>query len=117
MLWILSLAVFSITLVITKSKILACKRRFVEERYRSSKGDGQPNWFHVWWHAMWTCPMCSGFWVALIVCFFYPVKGWVLTTLAVFGLNWILHCTENAIFGIGEFFEKDESEDSPEEKN
>lgn len=50
-----ALAVFALTLLVTKSKILAGKREFVEERYESSKvGEQQPGWIHRCWHAVWT---------------------------------------------------------------
>jgi hypothetical protein len=99
-----SLIVFALTLLITKSKILACKREYVEERYQEAKklGGGQTGWVHSIWRATWTCPMCSGFWFALILsprCGLYMV-------LPLFGTNWLLHCLENALFQIGQYFEK-----------
>jgi hypothetical protein len=98
-----SFIVFSLTLILTKSKVLAGKREFVEQRYEASKvGDQQPGWIHRWWHAMWTCPMCSGFWVSIPICFFYPAYGIFADVLVVFGVNWLLHCLENLLFFSGE---------------
>jgi len=91
--------VFALTLILTKSKVLAGKREFVEQRYESSKvGDQQPGWIHRWFHAIWTCPMCSGFWIAIPICFFYPAFGLFVDVLVVFGANWIVHCLENLLF-------------------
>lgn len=100
-----SFVVFALTLLITKSKIFACKRQFVEKRYEASKVADKPHFIHVWWHALWTCPMCSGFWFALPVCLFFPVFGWVFDVLAVFGINWLLHCVENVLFNLGKILE------------
>lgn len=102
-----SLVVFSITLVLTKSKILACKRKFVENRYQDSKRNKHLSFTHRWWRAVWTCPMCSGFSVAVIVCYFTS-DGWfiyILDVATAFGLNWLLHCIENALFQCGKYFE------------
>lgn len=93
-----SVVVFSITLIITKSKILAHKRKFVAERYISSKISAPVGWFHRWWHAIWTCPMCSGFWISVIIACFYPVLSIIIDSLFMFGINWILHCIENYLF-------------------
>lgn len=98
--------VFAITLIITKSKVLAGKREFVERRYEASKvGDQHPGWVHRWWHALITCPMCSGFWVAIPICFFYPAFGLFIDVMVVFGANWIVHCIENWLFFGGKFAE------------
>lgn len=98
--------VFALTLILTKSKVLAGKRDFVELRYDASKvDDQQPGWIHRWWHALWTCPMCSGFWVAIPICFFYPVYGLFVDVLVVFGANWIVHCLENLLFFSGKLAE------------
>lgn len=98
--------VFSLTLILTKAKILAGKREFVEERFEASKVMGQsPGWIHRWWHALWSCPMCSGFWVALPVCWFYPAFGLFVDVLVVFGANWIVHCLENLLFFSGKLAE------------
>ena len=100
---IASFVVFSITLIITKSKILGEKREFVELRYEAAKvGDQTPNWFHCWWHALWTCPMCCGFWVAIPVCLVLPYRSIVIDVLVVFGANWLIHCVENWLFFNGE---------------
>lgn len=101
-----SLAVFALTLIVTKSKILAGKREFVEQRYDAAKvGDQQPGWIHRWWHAVWTCPMCSGFWFAIPVAILFPVYNLFLDILVIFALNWIIHCIENVLFFGGETFE------------
>ena len=105
----LALIVFSIVLVLTKSKILAGKREFVEERYELAKNNGDPGWVHRWWNAIWTCPMCCGFWMALPVCLFWPVYGYIADVMIVFGLNWLFHCLENALFFSGETFENVDS--------
>ncbi len=98
-----SLVVFSLTLLFTKSKVFGGKREFVEQRYEAAKvGDQQPGWVHKIWHAWWTCPMCSGFWMALPVCFVYPVYGFFLDVFVVFGINWLLHCLENCLFFHGQ---------------
>lgn len=94
-----SLVVFAITLIITKSKILSCKRKFVEKRYKSSFiNGGRPHWIHSWWHAMWNCSQCSGFWVSIIVVVFFKEFGYFFDVLIVFGLNWLWHCLESALF-------------------
>jgi len=99
--------VFALTLILTKSKVLAGKREFVEQRYEASKvGDQQPGWIHRWWHALWYCPMCSGFWIAIPICFFYPAFGLFVDIMVVFGANWIVHCLENLLFFSGEVVEK-----------
>ncbi len=98
--------VFALTLILTKSKVLAGKREFVEKRYEAAKvGDQRPGWVHKWWHALITCPMCSGFWIAIPICFFYPAFGLFIDVLVVFGANWIVHCLENLLFFSGEFAE------------
>lgn len=100
------LIVFSLTLILTKSKVLAGKRDFVELRYEASKvGDQQPGWIHSWWHALWTCSMCSGFWIAIPICLFYPVYGPFVDILVVFGANWLVHCLENLLFFSGKLAE------------
>lgn len=108
-----TLIVFSIVLTITKAKILGWKREFVEQRYIASKIEGQdPGWIHRWWHSIFHCPMCCGFWVAAVICLVWPVYGWVADVLIVYGLNWLLHCIENVIFLFGKNLEKklDESD-------
>lgn len=100
----LSLIVFAITLTVTKSKLFGTKREFVEKRYQAAKvGDQKPGYLHWWWHAMWTCPMCLGFWISIIVCAFYPTEfGYVGTCLIIYGLNWLWHCLEDVLFQIGQ---------------
>lgn len=98
--------VFALTLILTKSKVLAGKRDFVELRYDAAKvGGQQPGWLHRWWHANWTCPMCSGFWVAIPICFFYPAFGLFIDVMVVFGGNWLIHCVENLLFFSGKLAE------------
>lgn len=95
--------VFALTLILTKAKVLAGKRDFVEQRYDAAKvGTQKPGWFHRFWHALWTCPMCSGFWVAIPVCFFCPAYGIFIDVMVVFGANWLVHCLENLLFFTGE---------------
>ena len=102
-----ALAVFAITLIITKSKIMASKREFVEARYELAKiGVNSPDLIHRWWHALITCPMCAGFWIAIIICWIYPVVGIFVDVLVVFGANWLLHCLENLLFFLGKLAEK-----------
>jgi len=99
-------AVFALTLILTKSKVLAGKREFVEQRYDAAKvGDQHPHWLHTWFRAIWTCPMCSGFWVAIPVCFFYPAYGIFIDVMVVFGANWLVHCLENLLFFSGKIAE------------
>ena len=101
-----SLIVFALTLILTKSQIMAGKREFVELRYEAAKQDGHyPSWLHTWFYKMWTCPMCSGFWVAIPVSLFYPIHGIVPDVLIVFSINWLLHCVESLMFFGGEILE------------
>ncbi len=100
------LVVFALTLILTKSKILAGKREFVEQRYDAAKvGNQSPGWVHKLWHAIMTCPMCSGFWVAIPICFFYPAYGLFVDVLVVFSANWLVHCLENLLFFSGKLAE------------
>lgn len=102
-----SFVVFAITLLLTKSKILACKRQFVEKRYKAAFVNNQkPNWVHRIWNAIWTCPMCSGFWISLLVCTFLSEKFFLFDVFVSFGLNWIYHCFENFLFQSGKIFER-----------
>lgn len=102
-----AIMVFSITLIITKSKIMASKREFVELRYESAKVGGQkPNLIHSWWHAFMTCPMCSGFWISIIIHFCFPIYGIVIDVLTCFAINWLIHCLENILFYSGELFKE-----------
>jgi len=94
-----TLVVFAITLTMTKSKIMACKRQFVEDRYNHVLKFGeQPCFLHEWWRALWTCSMCCGFWVALITAHWLSPCGIIAGTLAAYGLNWIMHCIENWLY-------------------
>ena len=101
-----SLAVAGIVLILTKSEVLACKREYVKKRYEAAHVAGQPNFLHKWWHALWTCPMCSGFWMAIFVCLINPINSLGLDVLAVFFLNWILHCAEDWLYSAGKNFAK-----------
>lgn len=108
---ILTLITASFVLIVTKSKILGAKREFVHERYlaakESSKIDGgKVGLIHIWWHSMWHCSMCLGYWVAAIVCLIWDTEyGWIASTLVVGFLNWVVHCFENLLFQIGYFME------------
>ena len=105
--FVCALAVFGITLIVTKSKILACKREFVQKRYASAwVGNQRPSFLHTLWHAWWTCPMCLGFWVALVIAPWSPIIFYPLDVLALFSANWLLHCVETFLFEIGNFLEK-----------
>ncbi len=104
---VLSLIAFSLTLLITKSRLFHCKREYVEKRYLASFVDNQrPSFIHKVWHAWWTCSMCCGFPVAVVVSAIWPVYGLVADTLAIFALNWLLHCTEDTFYGAGIFLKK-----------
>jgi len=102
-----SLVVFSITLTVTKSKILGCKREFVKERYEASARNGKPCFFHEWWNAMWQCSMCCGFWVALFTSFLFFSSFFeiLIGTLCAYGLNWIFHCLEDYLYWNGKLNE------------
>lgn len=101
------LSVFAVTLVITKSKIMSCKRQYVQERYKASwAGEQRPRVIHTIWHAFWTCSMCCGFYVSLALAPWFYVSGYVFDVLALFGANWLLHCVESSLFEIGKYFEK-----------
>jgi len=108
----ISLIVFAITLIITKSNVLACKREFVEKRYKAAQvANGHPSFLQKWHWKMWTCPMCSGFWISIVVSFFYSalewsILGYIAQVLIVFGLNWLWHCLENVLFYTGEIISK-----------
>jgi len=98
-----AIVVFALTLIVTKSKILASKREFVEQRYESAKvGDQRPGLIHTWWNAVWSCSMCSGFWFAIPIAIFFPVYNIFTDVLVIFALNWIIHCIENFLFFGGE---------------
>jgi hypothetical protein len=114
-----SLVVFAITLVLTKSKIMGGKREFIEREYQVAKQNAerqrsQVAFVHRTWHAIWTCPMCSGFWVAIVVALFFhcPIPGWdyPANVLILFGLNWLFHCLENTLFYTGEILKKIDEE-------
>lgn len=104
-----SLVVFTLTLLVTKSKLFACKRDFVVKRFEESVN---PTFIHYVWHAIWTCPMCSGFWFAFIVCLFFPCCGWIFDVLIISGINWIIHCLESLLFETAYFFKKINESDS-----
>ena len=110
---ILSFAVFGLTLLVTKSQIFACKRKYVESRYESSKINGQPGFIHTWFYKMWTCPMCFGVWVAAAVCCWCIVSpyGWFINTMAVAGSNWLIHCLESYLFNLSELLDEEEKND------
>lgn len=97
-----SLTVFAITLTVTKSSILNCKRQFVITRYEYSKQNGNPCFFHTWWYKMNTCAMCLGFWISIPVILSCPIKYdiiiIIMNCLSTFGINWLLHCVEEYLF-------------------
>lgn len=101
-----SLVVFAITLIITKSKILAAKREFVKQTYAATKLFEKPSWPHRVFHAIATCPMCCGFWISLLVCIHFSEFGYFYDVLIVFGLNWLWHCLESVLFFGGKFLEE-----------
>lgn len=102
---ILSLITFSLTILITKSKILAGKREFVEKRYQAAKVDGQkPSMVHSVWRAIWNCPMCCGWWIALISSIFLGFD--FLAVICAFGINWLLQCLEDFLFQLSKLCEK-----------
>jgi hypothetical protein len=99
----LILITFAITLIVNKSQVMASKREFVKQFYEASLLNGPPPFLHTFWYKMWTCAMCFGFWVSLILSYMYR-EGWegvISTTLIVFGMNWLLHCIENYFFQHG----------------
>jgi len=108
---ILTFITASVVLLVTKSKILGAKREFVHERYLAAKESakidgGKVGYIHTWWHAMWTCSMCLGYWVAAVVCLIWATEyGWVASVLVVGFLNWVVHCFENLLFQAGYFLE------------
>jgi len=108
---VITLITFAITLLVTKSKILGSKREYVQKRYEASKIGKQAGWItriiHSWWHAMWTCPMCLGAWVAALLCYLESTGfPWWQATAMVFGLNWLVHCLENFLFQTGYVMER-----------
>jgi len=107
----ISLVVFAITLTITKSNLFACKREFVTKRYEASFVNGTPLFVHKAWWKFWTCPMCSGMWVAAFVCLFCSSYGYIPSVLSSFAINWLWHCVENILFNLGKLL-SDDSEDS-----
>lgn len=112
-----SLVVFAITLIWTKSRVLASKREFVKQQYEAAKLFEKPHIIHTWWHALWTCPMCSGWWVAMIICLFFTEFNYIYDALIVFGLNWLWHCLESVLFFGGKFLEIFTSEEEIFDKN
>jgi len=106
LLFTLSLVVLAITMTVTKSKLFACKREFVRKRYKAAKVDGA-SFVHYFWHAMWTCPLCFGFWVSLAVCFWFRdhlLFGYLPSVLAVYALNWVMNVIEDTVAKVGKHF-------------
>lgn len=96
-----SLVVFAITLTVNKSKLFAGKREFVTKRFKSSFVDNmRPTFIHKIWNAWWSCPMCLGFWVSLIIAPSFTCFGYVFDVLIIYGLNWLIHCLENYLVQI-----------------
>lgn len=93
-----SFFVFSVTLVITKSSLLECKRQFVEKKYKEIKNisimnnysqfDNFINW---WWYKMWTCPVCLGYYIALFISVLNPNFNIFIDSIAIAGFNWLLY--------------------------
>ncbi len=106
-LFVASLVVFAITLAVTKASIFNTKREFVQSRYEASfVGGEKPNKLHWFWYKMWTCPMCLGLWVSLCVSVCCSTGyGYITSVSALFGLNWLLHCVEDALFRISRYYE------------
>lgn len=104
-----SLLVFSIVLLITKSKVMACKRDFVEKRYKAAfVNDQKPHFVHRCFHAFMTCPMCSGMYVSAITVLFMPITcNYLVDIMLCFGTNWLLHCLENFLFNFGKILTDD----------
>lgn len=100
-----SVVVFAITLTITKSKIFACKREFIEKRYQQAKINKNLTFVHTWWRAVATCAMCSGFYFSILVSLYNPVCGLIIDTLFAYGMNWLLHCLESVLFNAGKKLE------------
>ena len=91
-----SLVVFAITLTVNKSKVFGGKREFVQKRYEASKvGNQKPSFLHRVWHAWWTCSMCLGFWVSLVIAPSFRSYGYVFDVLIMYGVNWLIHCVED----------------------
>lgn len=104
-----SLVVFAITWLLTKSKILAEKREFVELRYQASKVNGRPSWIGRIIYANFTCPNCAGMWASIPVAIINPCCGYIFTILSAFSINWLLHCIENTLFFAGKVLEEIDS--------
>ena len=105
-----SLVTFSIVLIITKSKILACKRKFVDERYKHVlEQKEKPCFLHKWHHAFWTCSMCCGFWIAAATSHWLSPLNILWGTLSATGINWLFHCLENYLFWAGKTYEMSEN--------
>lgn len=93
--------VFAITLIITKSVMMEAKRKFVTDHFNQAKAADQKGLsyiIHHWWYSMHTCPMCLGFWIAMIVGLF-DTGSFITLWFTVFGLNWLLHCIESFLLG------------------
>lgn len=105
------LVVFAITMVVTKSTLFGCKRKYVIDRYEHVKKFGRPGIIHRIWHAAWTCSMCSGMWFSAgtiplvypsrIVGFAPDWKSGVCLCLTGFAINWLLHLTEDKWYAAG----------------
>lgn len=51
--------------------------------------------------------MCLGAWVAALLCYLYTTPyGWWKASVMVFGLNWLIHCVESALFEVGKYHER-----------
>lgn len=94
---VISFFAFGVTLGVNKSSLFACKRKFVEERYKVAVSQGSHSFFHWFWYKMFTCSMCLGFWSSILGTSFIKIEHHVLTIIGAFGLNWLLHCVENCL--------------------
>ncbi len=113
-----ALATFGVTLVITKSSLFASKREYVSRRWAQAKKNPTSHWLsraiHYFWFKMHTCAMCLGMWVALYWSLGRQYPFW-RGLLAVFGLNWLLHCAESLTFHAATYFEGKNGIITPEE--
>lgn len=93
----MSLIVFAFTLLVTKSTIFACKRKYVKDRYQYSANVGNVCFIHKAWHAIWSCAMCSGMWFSIGVCLLMSDRFFV-DVLCCFSLNWLIHLLEDYLY-------------------
>lgn len=100
--------VAGIVLLITKSRLFACKRQFVTYRYKAAFVNGKkPSFVHRIFHAIMTCPMCSGAWLGMLVCYYLPIYNYFVDLVLVFFINWVFHEVEDVLFNLSEKLKKD----------